>query len=353
MGNDKTVRFVSLPAQVIRMADCAILKRGCTEIRLDGPGQADRLHMLLEAAVNGSTQEEILARFAEGERDEALQLIELLRVKNILVPMDSAYQTQEAPENPLDIFWWHFAPEARAITSRLRSRRIVVLGVNSVSNRLSTGLALSGFEDVTTVEYPDRVASQPRSRGNAADLGGPCHCQPPLPYETWIEKVDWDQVDCLIATSDVGGRDLLRQWNELAIRHHRHFLPVILQNAIGYVGPFVVPGETACYECLVSRENSHLDDPVVRRAVERSAFDGPRIAAFHPLMTSVLGDIAAFEMMRWCSEVAPLRQFNTLIEVNLLASRMTTRKVLRIPRCLVCSNLRVQPSVSVRKDSID
>ena len=353
MESDTIVRLKSLPAQVIRTGDSVLLKRGCTEIRLDGPRDADRLRILLESTQKGATEEEILNNFPQEERQEAVNLVALLRARNILMPLDSAPETPEELEDPRDIFYWHFEPHARTITSRLRSRRIVVLGVNSVSQRLSTGLELSGFEDITMVEYPERLASRVGSRGIAADPTISSHRRPSTPYESWIDKVDWQGVDCLIATSDIGGRDLLREWNELAIRHRCHFLPVVLQNVIGYVGPFVVPGETACYECLVARENSHLDDPRLRRAVERSAFEGQQVVALHPLMATVLGDIAAFEVMKAYSEVSLLRHFSTLIEVNLLGSSMTTRKVLRIPRCIVCSNLHRQPSVSIHKDFLE
>jgi hypothetical protein len=67
-------------------------------------------------------------------------------------------------------------------------------------------------------------------------------------------------------------------------------------------------------------------------------------------MASMLSEIAAFEVMRVYSEVSLLRQFGTLIEVNLLGSRVMPRKVLKIPRCPVCSSLREQPSVTIHKD---
>ena len=88
----------------------------------------------------------------------------------------------------------------------------------------------------------------------------------------------------------------MRPWNEFCVRHRRPFLPVVLQDLIGYIGPIVVPGETACFECLRARQNSNLINPETQRAAEARAFDGQAIAAAHPAMSASLGAIAGFEL---------------------------------------------------------
>lgn len=66
-------------------------------------------------------------------------------------------------------------------------------------------------------------------------------------------------------------------------------------------------------------------------------------------MISVLSGVAAFELVKLYGEMVAALNVGTLIEVNLLGTRMTTRKVLRIPRCRVCSSLLEQPSISIHK----
>jgi thiazole/oxazole-forming peptide maturase SagC family component len=141
----------------------------------------------------------------------------------------------------------------------------------------------------------------------------------------------------------------MRRWNELAIRHQCHFLSVVLQDAIGYVGPLVIPGETACYECLVAREDSNLDDSETRRNVEQAAEEGWHVVGSHPLLISVLASVAAFELVKFYGEMIAVFNVATLIEVNLLNTRITARKVLKVPRCVICSSLLQQSSVSIRR----
>jgi thiazole/oxazole-forming peptide maturase SagC family component len=120
---------------------------------------------------------------------------------------------------------------------------------------------------------------------------------------------------------------------------------------IGYIGPLVIPSETACLECLKARQNSHLQDHVSRHAVEAVAFESQGYLGFHPSMAHILGDIAAFEVFKFCSGSLPSVNVGTLIEVNLLATRITTRRVLKVPRCPACSPLNTAPSVMAEKTS--
>ena len=123
------------------------------------------------------------------------------------------------------------------------------------------------------------------------------------------------------------------------------FFPVLLQDLIGYVGPLVVPGRTACFECLRARQNACMDAPGVQRAAEG---DSAKALAYHPSMPSILGDVAALEITKLLGGVPP-PQHSRLIEVNLLAPAIETRTVLKLPRCPVCGALETRPSVSTKR----
>ena len=161
--------------------------------------------------------------------------------------------------------------------------------------------------------------------------------------------MDPDSLGCLIASSDFGGWETLYEWNRFCVQYHKHFLPVVLQDLVGYVGPLVIPGETACLECVRMRRNSHAEDHEVRGLIEESAFEGQGAIGFHPSMASILGDIAALELTKFYSEALPRPKVGTLIEVNLLETGLTSRKVLKVPRCPVCSPLLARSSVSPDK----
>ena len=70
-------------------------------------------------------------------------------------------------------------------------------------------------------------------------------------------------------------------------------------------------------------------------------------------MASILGDIAAIELSKFYGIRMPLWRVGTLIEVNLVAMRLNARKVLKIPRCSVCSILNTRSSVGISTSSFE
>ena len=211
-------------------------------------------------------------------------------------------------------------------------------------------MTASGLACVEVVDHPPLRNLRLFDRsGSLRDGGWPNDLPGPVAYGEDFASLRPEGLDCLVATSDIGGMQLLREWNARCVEAGRPFLPVVLQDLIGYVGPFVVPGETACFECLRARQNANMDDPLSQRAAEFSAAEGQAVVGFHPVMATMLGAVAAMELVKHYGIRAPLSKPSTLIEVNMLTSRMEPRRVLKIPRCRVCGTSASNPSLNDRK----
>jgi bacteriocin biosynthesis cyclodehydratase domain-containing protein len=345
------VTLRALPVQLIETADRVLLKRGRVEIAVGGEGVADVVKTIFTAASGeGATTEEIVSLFAATDRPAVERLVEHLAQRRLLVPAEAEGAPTADPaaaETPADVFYWHFGDTGEAVASRLDELRAVVLGVNVVSSRLVAALSQAGATRFQVVDEPLlRNLRMISDEGDLIDDHWPAALEPPLAYETWKRTFDPSALDCVVATSDFGGAVLMRQWNEFAVEHRHAFFPVVLQDLIGYIGPLVVPGETACYECLRGRQNANFEDPASRRAAESSAYAGQAVAGAHPIMASVLGELAAFELIKLYGLRRPLWRPGTLVEVGFLASRTTSRTVLKLPRCPVCGPLRSTSPIS-------
>ena len=148
---------------------------------------------------------------------------------------------------------------------------------------------------------------------------------PPEAYDAWESSPPDASMVCLVVCSDFGGLQRLAGWNALAYRRGWHFLPVVLQNAVGLVGPLVIPKETACFQCLLSREEANSPTVAVKRATEMFAFEGQLVAAYHPSMATALGDVAAVELTKHYAYGWPSAAIGNAIEVNLLAATTQPR----------------------------
>jgi bacteriocin biosynthesis cyclodehydratase domain-containing protein len=345
----------ALPTQLIETGDGLILKRGCVEVKVTGEQESEVVRLVFASLADEDlTQSQLCESFAETYRPIVADLVQQLLVRRILIYADGSPLPGERSESPLEIFCWHFGTTAEQMTSGLNQRQIAILGTNRISQQLGLALAASGMQNFEIVDYPLlRNLALVDDQGRVTADRWPSPLRLPSNYREWAETVRERDIDCLVATSDFGGQHLMREWNQFSFERKVHFLPVVLQDFIGYVGPLVVPGETACYECVRARQNANMRDPQNMRAAEYVASEGQHAVGYHPSMASVLGDFAAIELTKFYSGVLPLWRVGTMIEINLIIPRVDARKVLKIPRCPVCSPFNTTSPTSLKRSTVD
>lgn len=348
-----TERYKALPVQIIESGETVVLKRGCVEIQVGGERAIEAVRTVLEAtsSVNGASGEEVCGLFAAPDRPSIDALVRKLVADRILVPQSMAAQWAPDGETHLDIFYWNINTKKEDVIGLYDNEIITFIGINDITNYLLVKISECGFSKFEVVDYPLlRNTGYFSDSGEILESRWACVSREPLSYEDWSNEVQSRRPTCIVASSDFGGLHLMRGWNEYCVSHGVHFLPIVLQNMIGYVGPFVVPGETACFECFRGRQNSNMTDPSSQRAAEYAAHVGQATVGYHPAMAAVLADIAAMELTKFYSGALPFTNAGTVIEVSLLEPAIAARKILKIPRCTVCSPLLRKTAVGLDPD---
>jgi len=315
------------------------------QITIDGEHAQEVIEQITKICDQGASFEEILAHFRESDHPSLISLLEFLVARNFLVSCECDTAFSKETEQPSDIFYWHFDPHIKPLSRRIRATKIAVVGVNRLGQEIVSSLRHSDFGDIQVIDHPDLFDNR---LPNHLDLFS-SHA---INLEQWETHSGWNSVDCVVVASDIGKCDQLDWWNHTCVGRKVHFLPVILNNIVGYVGPLVISGETACYECLKARENSHMDNASVHRALEHSAPASRKAIGSHPTMYSVLASLATFELVRFYGRTFPGSQGGMVMEVNLLNSTMKRRNVLKVPRCACCSSMKKQPSISPYKNNV-
>ncbi len=346
------IKLRTLPLQLIETDDGVLLKRGNTILNVNGQGAKAAVPQILSSlALPGCTKGEVVQKFSGPDRLAVDEFIEKLVVNHMAVSIERPEVPEPSEESHLDIFYWHFGESTHQVTTRLNRQHMTIMGANHISRRLSAALLASGMDNHEIVDDPllrntRLVEYDGTYRPDAwTDSRSPRH------FDDWQDNLSPASMSCLVATCDFGGMALLREWNQFCIENKIFFLPVVLQDQVGYAGPLVIPGETACLECLLARQDSHRTDRQSSRSIEESAHEGQAVVGFHPSMASILGDIAAFELTKFFGGILPGWSVGTVLEVNLLSGRMTPRKVLKVPRCAVCSPLITRPPSNPYKSS--
>lgn len=332
--------------QVVETPEGVVLKRGSNEVMIAGANAAQAVRTVLDATTDGvATLDDIRGLFPRSPTSQVDTLVKSLIERGLLVAADNG-TASFSRESPLDIFFWHFGTSLEEVMKRLNTIRVTIVGVNTISRQLTYSLMASGHKSFSVVDHPNhRNMRLFEISGRLKEDEWPASLMKPQP---WKDGMPSDLGTCLVATSDFGGQQALCEWNNLCIDRKIHFLPVVLKNMIGYVGPIIVPGETACYACLISRQKSHSAAPDADELLDKAAFQGQSSNGFHPSMPSMLGDLACFELTKFYCGALPGRKGGRLLEMNLLAGTMTGRTIVKLPRCAVCSPLRKMSRTDLR-----
>ncbi|HEY9420678.1 MAG TPA: TOMM precursor leader peptide-binding protein [Thermoanaerobaculia bacterium] len=331
-----------LAVHVQETADGVLLTRGAQRLTLKGPGAFEAVQYLFEQLAPGELDREaFLARLDEAARGTFSALLDSLLKRRMLEEVAPETPLHVREESPEDIFYWELGRDGAEVHRAFDRLRLAVVGVNAVSLHLLAALRDSGFQQLRIVDAPDlRNLRFFDAAGRLRPDRWPATALQPLAEADFeAQWGDGGRPVCLVATSDFGGRDAMRNWNERCLDEGVHFLPVGLREGVGSIGPLVVPGETPCYECARGRENSNTPDPGAWRAQERTDFDTQLVAGNHPAAPRILADLAAFELCRFYAGLG-FGPIGRVLTVSLLDMELRAHKLLRLPRCPACGRFQ-------------
>lgn len=139
----------------------------------------------------------------------------------------------------------------------------------------------------------------------------------------------------VVAPSPGEAAEVLR-WNRLALERSIRWLAVRpFDGLVATIGPLVIPGESACYECLLYRLAAHVEYGSDLMRIESSPTAAGNLAPLHAIVAGVaaqltLGFVAGFDTrLPGALHVLELRPVLSL----------ASHPVLRVPRCPACSSV--------------
>lgn len=334
-------RFRLLPIQVIEVDGGFVVRRGAEQFSVMGEGSAGFLRLLGQVMDAGHfSVEELAGKFAGPDRDKVMFVLRQLAVRGMVVDLDDAWPADERSE---DVFYWNHGTTAARVRSALADLDIALAGIGEVTVAMARSLHLAGVSRITVIDDPVlRTMSFWKDDGLLANWPAEMDVQVIRP-EAWPRGSSRD-AGLLVGCSDFGARQLLLPWNEACVETGTHFLPVLLKDLTGWIGPLVIPGETACHACALTRLNMHLD--AHEPAVELAMATGQVGVAGHPLMAAALADFAVMGL------VAIHGGFSTsdpdaLLEIDFSTMQCRSRRVWKVPRCPVCSSVNRYPETDL------
>lgn len=298
-GGPEVVGLTLRGVRMVRVsADEVVLKRGLSEVRLALPGLAGILDRVDELADGTVDEDALVAAFDAELQPQIRRLIAGLSSRGVLRPAGS--------EGPTNEFWVSMTPFSPGGAARLQTASVVVIGAGPIADAVVDALRACG---VGSIERCEEAAQAP-----AADA--------------------W----CAASPASVEGGATLVAAAEVAMRSDTVFLPVWLEDLVVRVGPMTHPFDTACLKCLLLRVDANDPERDLHRLMRAESADGSSGAGFLPPMATVAGQVAAVELVKHLAGL-PVTSVGHAIELALVPFKCEVRRVLRVPRCPLCSGV--------------
>ncbi len=154
-----------------------------------------------------------------------------------------------------------------------------------------------------------------------------------------VERSSWSRATdahLAVVVPDAHELDRVRRWNEVALRRGLRWLPVRpFDGRMAAIGPLVLPGESACFECLLLRRAANLDFGADLVDVEAA----PSAATADAAVEAWVAAVAAHVVLRFVGGVdTAVAGVMFAVEARPVPT-ITDHPVLRVPRCPACSGV--------------
>jgi len=287
-------------------------------LRLRGGG----VRAVLELIDGTRTLEDVCRDAGAPGSPEIAALVERFRRHGFLEPELNADHEEGPPGTsagtaPLLRALMDQGAEAAAVATELREGRVAILGTGCLGDAVRSALERCGMTHLGT--YPAERAGSPE-----------------------LER-EIVEADVAVVAPDAGDPEWIEWFNAVALRGRLPWLLVAVDGFDLRLGPFILPGETACYVCharrLDANSTAFAQQAAVRDAVRRG---GVRVAPPDNLVPGVAllaGELCAFEVARFfagrVSAVAPALH-DHFVDYSLTSHRAAPHRVLKLPRCPAC-----------------
>lgn len=343
----------SIPSYPLLIEDLELIPAQDGTVQVRGPGtplilrgEATRqfLPRLLPLLDGSRSVDDILGAMPDVDQSRVLSALKLLYSKGLLEDAGAAGTEGLSPEElrrhraQLN-FFSRYIGVSRKVQNRYEAQRrlkdahVLLTGRGLILRELGGSLAEAGIGDLRVEERPAP------SREELAGLIDP----------------ELDLVLLAVPRPTPG----VASWvNELAVATGVRWLPVVMDGRAGSVGPTVVPMESACYHCYRGRRLACSDFPREDQDYETyldshdgklpsgspdgsQVSDGPT-GEWAPF-TRLVASVAAIEVVRLLTGLVAPATINRVLLMDALTGESREARVVKLPRCPVCSPAATTP----------
>lgn len=347
---------LSPTAAVTPTDDRVLLRSDLGAFQLDGADVSVFVTTLLPLLDGSRDREAVAGALTAYSRESVLAFLALLERHGLIEEVSEAGGA--ARWHGQDAFFAKWTERPAEVAQRLRSARVLIVGLEPWGVAAAAALAASGVGalhllDSRAVGPDDLLAGrawrpehtgQPRAAALAAELAtiapwtrltsGSLAAAPGQAL-----RVDGDQWDLVLAAT--AADDLLVLQGAARYAHERGLpsLSGYLDGLEAIVGPAVSPGQTACWNCYRLRRLAHAEHPDAAHALQAELLTAPgaeRQRTYLAPTAGLLGHLLALEAIQLLTRYTPPRLFGRVLVQHVVTLESALHTVVRMPWCEVC-----------------
>lgn len=248
--------------------------------------------------------------------------------------------------------------DAIKVQSKLSQSRIGLLGMGGIGNWVASGLIGAGFESMTLIDF-DQIEMSNLTRQilfTEHDIGrrkidAAAERLRQMNTDTAVEAVYCEitnlasvdaaipsDLDLLVVSAD-SPSNIHALVDQVCYQKKIPYIRAGYRNSRGSVGPLIVHGQSACYECFKSQERERLERESAAITQIKATFSRHYQAPSFGAMNAVVGSLAVAEIMKFVGGFGSCQTLSTEININLINLEMSLQVYEKDSDCRRCGQL--------------
>lgn len=360
---------------LIKMGEDRVQVRGpLRTVVLNGQGKASQLINLLTLLDGQHTLTDIATLQDDYGQAEVSKLVAHLQNVGLLEADHEELSTQYEHQR---VLWsqLRFGETGTTLQKRLESARVMLIGIGAIGSATAVSLLAAGiqclhiadWQTITPVDlgwvYQSGDIGRQRTTVamerwqemyDSADLHS--HTQKldsPQSYQDLLTRVE---VDLVLLCQNTFQPKWAEWLNEASLATHTRWVPAWLEGPIGYVGPAVVPHQTACFQCYQIRRHEAVDNLEELIAFENyvSEQEEPQVKyGLIPALAGTIANLLAWEALKILTNNLYATTYSQLLEFDFRTIETTAHKVWKYPHCLSCGRPNRFPAIQAWEGGLE
>ena len=297
--------------------------------------------------------EEVQKKYPEISKNEIVEAIKFLDGNNFLMYSEEYRQNERYSRNA--IFYRLAGANPQITLEKLRQKTVAVIGCGGIGNYMTHILGLSGIgrlllvdDDVIELsnlnrqflfteedigQYKIDIIERELRKRNGKIIVSKYYRK--IVNENSFDILLKEKPDLLILSADFPP-EILYWTNAFCVQNKIPFVNVGYYNDISMVGPFVIPGESACIECALGQHNYDISDEINDEL--QQLYKYYKTASF-PTINATASAMALNDIFKFLGEYGKIASLNKRIGIYSLEPKIEELNYQKDPNCQICGHL--------------